>query len=446
LSFHAKMFSHSNSLHGPNTSSESVLHLGTLRPTPEVKLNSKDGYPATIEGCLQEIGRTAEIEKQYFREIAKLVNRRQKLFSIIQKLMGKSPPSFAHREKQVFIEPEELTKNIAPLFYKAFSGDDSGVCSSYEELPSQQSSDTFRRVAGRYKTNPELLKVFGRSRKNAFQWDKVRLQPTFYEPTVKSTLISTLKKLKWQNRDFKHIRRWCKALTNLFYEADEDGNCSIEEPEFRKMIDKLPLSDILKDSLRNQFKEINVDNSGGISLAEFLFFFLQYQPFRVELNDNFYNEPYLGQHNLSCLQRARVLIYKTITVTDFNSFSRVLQCLDLGFTLVPLITLLIYAVSPSMENTLHWNEDFYLWFTSIFFALHWLLGVSLCSSRATYLTRSRHIMELISFLPWIILKGSGIIDGDVRMNGFVLCRLLRANQLALIFPSMFTSLKSQIAV
>jgi len=127
------------------------------------------------------------------------------------------------------------------------------------------------------------------------------------------------------------------------------------------MIDKLPFSDILKENLLCQFKEINLDSSGGISLAEFLFFFLQYKPFRVELNDNFYNEPYLGQQKLSCLRRTRLFIYKTSTVSIFNTFSKVLYFVDLGFTLVPLVILFILALSPTMENRLHWDEDFYLY-------------------------------------------------------------------------------------
>jgi len=235
-----------------------------------------------------------------------------------------------------------------------------------------------------------------------------------------------LKKLKWQYRDFQLIRRWCEALTNLFYEADEDGNGSIDENEFQKIVDKLHINDFLKGNLRCQFKEINRDRSGGINVAEFLFFFLQYKPFRVELNDNFYNEPYLDQHTLSCLQRTRMLIYKTITVTNFNTFSKVLYCVDLGFTLIPLVLLLIYAMSPSMENRLHWGEDLYLWFTS-FFSLQWLLGVSLCRNRAAYLSSRYHIMVLVSFLPWIIMKCTANTNWDVKMNGFVICRLFRAH-------------------
>jgi len=212
------------------------------------------------------------------------------------------------------------------------------------------------------------------------------------------------------------------------------------------MIDKLPINDTMKENLRGQFEEIDLDSSGGISLAEFLFFFLQYKPFRAELNDNFYNEPYQGQHNLSCLERSRLLIYKTITVTDFSTFSKTLYCVDLGLTLIPLVILFIYAVSPTLENTLHWYEVFYLWFVSIFFAVQWLLGLALSSNRITYLCSRYHIMELVSFLPWIIYEGSGYTDSEVNVNGFILCRLLRVSQLNYIFPSTFTSMKEQIDI
>jgi len=153
-------------------------------------------------------------------------------------------------------------------------------------------------------------------------------------------------------------------------------------------------------------------------------FFVQYKPFRLEPSDNFYNEPYLGQHNLSCLQRTRLLIYKTVTVTNFNTSSKLLYCVDLGFTLVPLVILFICARSSTIENRLHWGKEFYLLFVSILFSV--LLGVSLWSNRAAYLSSRYHIMELVSFLPWIIFKGSGNTDRDVKMNGFVVCRLFRA--------------------
>jgi len=118
----------------------------------------------------------------------------------------------------------------------------------------------------------------------------------------------------------------------------------------------------------------------------------------------------------------------------------------LCFTLIPLVMLFICAVSPAKENRLHWDEDFYLWFVSVFFAVQWILGLALCSSRTRYLSSRYHIMELVSFLPWIIFKGSGYNGRDVKVNGFVLCRLLRVFQLTHIFPSTFTSLEEQIDI
>jgi len=331
-----------------------------MRSASELKL-TLDNLPATIEGCFHEIERIDKAEQQYLRKIATLAERRQNLMSKVQKSMQKCPPSFVDSDGHSLLKSVELSQKTNSPYLKSSPGGDSS-------------------------SSKELLYRGNTQRSDMFKWDKVELQSTFCEDTVHDTLITTLKKLKWQYRDFQLIRRWCEALTNLFFEADEDRSGSIEENEFRKMIDKLPVSDVLKENLRCQFKEIKLNRSGGISLADFLFFFLQFKPFRVELNDNFCNEPYLGQDNTFCLQRTRLLIYKTITVPNFNTFSKVLYCVDLGFTLVPLVLLFIYAMSPTMENRLHWGEDIYSWFVSIFFSLQWLVGVSLCSNRAAYLS------------------------------------------------------------
>jgi len=401
---------------------------------PELKLTSKDGWPTTLEECMQETERIVEVQQRYMRELAMLADRHQTLMSKIQQMMPKSRRSSdVHLEKQLFMKPVENTKNVSSLFLTG----NLATHSSVED--SQRAADACQYFSGGKAGNADIQKTVGQN--GNFHWDSVRFQTTFCEDTFSSPLISTLKKLKWQYRDFKHIEMWCKALTKLFHETDEDGSGSIEEDEFKKMIDKLPINDMLKENLRGQFKEINLNSNGGISLAEFLFFFLQYKPFRVELNDNLYNEPYVGQHNLSCLQRSRLVIYKTITITDSNTFSRILYCLDLGFTLIPLVMLFIFAESPAKEY-----ETFYLWFVSVFFAVQWVLGLALCSSKSRYLSSSYHIMELVSFLPWIIFKGSGYNGRDVNVNGFVLCRLLRALQLTHIFPSTFTSLKEQIDI
>jgi len=88
---------------------------------------------------------------------------------------------------------------------------------------------------------------------------------------------------------FEHIKMWCKALTQSFYEADKYGNGLTDVDEFRKMINKLPINKILKVNLQGQFKEVNLYSSGVISLAECLFFFLQHKPCKVELNADFHN-------------------------------------------------------------------------------------------------------------------------------------------------------------
>merc|ERR550534_1181766 len=378
---------------------------------------------------MQEMERIVEVRQRYMRELTTLADRQRTLmFKIRQMMPIRRRSSDADLEKQLSAKPVE--------------NGDKATHSSVGDP--QRASDACQRFSGGRSENADIQKTVGQN--GNFQWDNVKFQSTFREDTFSSPLISTLKKLKWQYRDFQHIKRWCKALTKLFHETDEDGSGSIEEDEFKNMIDKLPINDMLKDNLRGQFKEINLNSNGGISLAEFLFFFLQYKPFRVELNDNFYNEPYLGQHNLSCLQWSRLLIYKTISVTDFNTFSRILYCVDLGFTLIPLVMLFICAVSPSKEHMLQWDEDFYFQFVSVFFAVQWGLGLALCSSRTRFLSSRYHIMELVSFLPWIIFKGLGYTGREVKVNGFVLFRLLRAFQLTHIFPTAFTSLKEQIDI
>jgi len=212
------------------------------------------------------------------------------------------------------------------------------------------------------------------------------------------------------------------------------------------MMNKLPFSERLKESLRDQFKHIDVDSSGGISLTEFLFFFLQYKPLRTELTENCFNEPYHGRHNLSLWARTRLWVFQVITIPSFNTYSKVLYCVDLGITLAFMITLFISALNPTLENKLLWDDDFYFFIISIFFAAQWALGLALSNSRTVFLTNSDNILELVSFLPWIIYKSAGYTGGDLTLNGFMLFRILRVFKLSQIFPSAFSSLKEQIDI
>jgi len=85
------------------------------------------------------------------------------------------------------------------------------------------------------------------------------------------------------------------------------------------MVKKLPFSEDLREKLSEQFEYIDLDNSGGISLTEFLFFFLQYKPFRAEFKGNSFNEPYFGLRDLSFCARTRLWVFQVITIPNFNT-------------------------------------------------------------------------------------------------------------------------------
>jgi len=259
-------------------------------------------------------------------------------------------------------------------------------------------------------------------------------------------LITSLKKLKWQHRDYLEIRKWCKMVAELFFETDENANGFIEEEEFLKMINKLPFKESLREKLRGKFKYIDVGKSGGISFTEFLSFVLQYKPFRTELQENGFNEPYDCRQNFSFWGQISLWVFKVITTPNYNIYSKVLFCLDLCITLVPVITLFISALRPTLENELLWDDEIYFYIISVFFAAEWVFGLILCNRRSEFLKSGYHILELLSFLPWIIYKSAGYTGEDITLKGFVLLRILRVVKLSHIFPTEFSSLKWQLDI
>jgi len=92
-----------------------------------------------------------------------------------------------------------------------------------------------------------------------FHVSDARMQPTYEEDKNSTPLITTLKKLKCQHRDYLEIKKWCKMIAELFFETDVDASRSIEEDEFLKMINKLPFNESLRKKLRGKFKFIDVD-------------------------------------------------------------------------------------------------------------------------------------------------------------------------------------------
>jgi len=235
-------------------------------------------------------------------------------------------------------------------------------------------------------------------------------------------------------------------VTELFLETDEDASGSIEKEEFVKMINRLPFGEGFREKLRGQFTYIDVAKSGGISFNEFLTFVLQHQTFRTELQENCFNEAYDFRQNLSFWARIRLWVFQVITIPNFNIYSKVLFCLDLCMTLVPVITLFISALSPTSVNELLWDEDIYFWIISLFFAAEWILELILCNRKTEFLKSGYHILELLSFLPWIIYKSASYTGEDITLNGFVLFRILRVFKLSHIFPTVFSSLKEQLDI
>jgi hypothetical protein len=214
------------------------------------------------------------------------------------------------------------------------------------------------------------------------------------------------------------------------------------------MIAQLPLSENLRESLSNQYQDIDLDKSGEVSLSEFLYFFLQYKPFRIELSDNFQNnQPYQNKIDLTRMQRARLFIYIILTRPNFNRYSKILYFIDLSLSFVLFITLLFQAICPhSWHQVLDWNEDVFLWCVSCFFAAQYVFAVALCKRKWSFITQNYHILELVSFLPFIIYKGGGYTGGDLILNAFVLFRVVRVFQLASMFPQKLGLLEENINI
>jgi len=279
-----------------------------------------------------------------------------------------------------------------------------------------------------------------------FNWDKVQAQLTLKEDIRTSPLIDALKKVEWRARDRSEIAKWCSELATLFFKADRHMNGRIEEDDYVCLINSLPLSTILKEDLCVQFSSIDLTGSGDVTLEEFLYFFLSFPPFKKELASSFHvNEPYhkfFG--NVATWRKVRLWVFNVITVPGYNTFSKVLFCLDLLLAFVPFIMLYIELINPNI----HPEKMFILWFMVIFFATQWVIGLVTCKSKIKYLVDRVHIAELISFLPWMIYNSFQLNDdrelpssnhpffvGSHGAIGFFLVRITKIVNLPSVFPS-----------
>jgi len=271
-----------------------------------------------------------------------------------------------------------------------------------------------------------------------FLWENLDVLPEYTQDSKSTPLIAALNKLKWQYEDIRQIKKWCVKLTKLFeFSSDESG--IIGEEEYITMVHQLPLSNELKKSLSTKFSVIDNDNSGGINLTEFLYFFLQYKPFREELNKKFWlKELAPSTFYPSWMQTVQLLVYNVVNVPQYNTFAKLLFCIDAVVTLVPCIILFIQAVCPNCYgHLLVVEEDKFLWSATIFFAVQYSLGLLTSAKKISFFSNIIHLIELISFLPYIVYEGAGYTGEEINPRGFVLFRVLRVFKLTAIFPSRF---------
>jgi len=246
-----------------------------------------------------------------------------------------------------------------------------------------------------------------------------------------SPLVIALKKLQQKNVKQYGIKMWTNSLADLFYITDTDGSGAIEPDEYKQMVEKLEVSKPMKSALRDKFSEIDKNNTGSISLYEFLYFFLKYPKFNEELLVNAHsNAPYIMEKDLSWWQRLRLKVYFMVECPETNIFSKGLFCLDLLVTSVPIVVLCMQALRPS--SVIKWGENVYLWIVSIFFAVQYILGLVTCRDSLKFIKSWWHCLELVSFVFWI-LYNTFLPSGSLDPMGFVLFRILRVVKLHKVF-------------
>jgi len=244
-------------------------------------------------------------------------------------------------------------------------------------------------------------------------------------------LILALKKLQQRDDQKSGIKMWTTNLADLFFITDADNSGYIDEEEYSEMIEKLDISPTTKSLLRTKFHEIDEDDSGGISLYEFLLFFLKYPKFNEELLKHAHsNAPYKHEKNQNRAQKIRLWLYYIVECPGYNLFSRVLFCLDCLLTIVPLFALVLQARSPS--QIFQWEQTTYMWFISIFFAIEWLCGLLTCKRKWMYIKTPWHILELVSFIFWIAYN-TVLHSSQMDTMGFVVFRFLRILKLHTVF-------------
>jgi len=244
-----------------------------------------------------------------------------------------------------------------------------------------------------------------------------------------TTLIAALKKLNLRKREKHELKLWMNRFTALFYYADEDGNGRISHKEYTHMLKNLHISSKLKQHLADEFSTIDSDGSGEIDLYEFLLFFLKSPMFKEEIHHNINDNAPYGQADmevLSCCQWTRQMLYKIVEEPGYNTVSKAVFLLDMLFMLVPLLTLCVQGVRPGSD--LDWKLIEFEWVINMYFASEYIIGVVTSKRKWRYVKSLWHIVDLASWLPWILFNVA-VDPGKMSPLAFVVFRSLRLLQI-----------------
>jgi len=246
-----------------------------------------------------------------------------------------------------------------------------------------------------------------------------------------SPLITALKTLQLRRGQRRGVKMWTKTLANLFCKTDVDGSGLIDANEYIKMIKELDLSDDLKSVLAGKYSSIDVDGSGGITQREFVWFFHRFPSFKKELLKHATNNaPYINKKTLTKSQQLRQWLYCTVEYPQYNTFSKILFCVDGILVMFPVVIICAEALRPSYPIV--WYKAEYMWCISIFFAVEYLCGLATCRYKKVFLYDPSHILDAISFMFWIVYNTFGSPESLDPMS-FVVFRILRLVRIHHIF-------------
>jgi len=284
-----------------NMASEKFRELGIYSMT--------NTLPLTVESCFEEIERVREREKELFNRLKALAGGSLKLEKFI----------------------------VEPSVESCFE-----THGSFHQSPKKLSQQ---------KTHANDMQRSWTVFSDGMLWGSVCKQVTMKEDDRTSPLIDALKRVEYGYKDYDEIAKWCSELARIFSLYDENNNDNLDEDEYVKMINDLPLSEGLRNNLSHKFPSIDIDNSGCITFKEFLFYFLSFPPLRNELANNIdSNEPYRNTFDLSELQKFRLWIYKVVTIPDFNWLSKLLYCSDILLTLIPFCILYLQLFRADIDS------------------------------------------------------------------------------------------------